>query len=152
MSKTIAIVGGGISGTLVVLNVLKHSQVPVSILWFDDKNAFCKGLAYFTQNDEHLLNVRASNMSVFVDVPEHFVSWLSKNNFPYSATDFVPRFIYGNYVLSTFNQLKNSNPKVTIEQFAEEVTSIRKENQEFMISATQNHQVQQVVLGFEFFN
>ena len=72
MSKTIAIVGGGISGTLVVLNVLKQSQVPVSILWFDDKNAFCKGLAYSTQNDGHLLNVRASNMSVFVDEPEHF--------------------------------------------------------------------------------
>ena len=148
MSKTIAIVGGGISGTLVVLNVLKHSQVPVSILWFDDKNSFCKGLAYSTQNDGHLLNVGASNMSVFVDESEHFVNWLFKNKFSYSATDFVPRCIYGNYVLSVFNELNNSNSKVTIEQFAEEVKSIRKENEEFMISATQNHRVQHVVLGF----
>ena len=152
MSKTIAIIGGGISGTLVVLNVLKQNQTPINILWFDDKNSFCKGLAYSTQNDEHLLNVRASNMSVFVDEPEHFVSWLSKNNFLYSATDFVPRSIYGNYVLSVFNELKHSvchgATAITIKQFAEEVKSIRQESEEFIISATQNHRVQQVVLGF----
>lgn len=152
MSKTIAIIGGGISGTLVVLNVLKHSHVPVSILWFDDKNSFCKGLAYSTKNDEHLLNVRASNMSVFVDEPEHFVSWLLKHKFLYSATDFVPRSIYGNYVLSVFNELKHSASHgantITVKQFAEEVKSIRQENDEFIISATQNHHVQQVVLGF----
>lgn len=148
MSKTIAIIGGGISGTLVVLNVLKQSQVPVSILWFDDKNSFCKGLAYSSQNNEHLLNVRASNMSVFVDESEHFVSWLLKNNFSYSATDFVPRCIYGDYVLSVFNELKLSNSVITIKQIPEEVKSIHLENEEFIVSATQNHQVQHVVLGF----
>ncbi|MGO8972073.1 MAG: FAD/NAD(P)-binding protein [Steroidobacteraceae bacterium] len=34
------------------------------------------GLAYRTQNPNHLLNVRASNMSAFADDPAHFLRWL----------------------------------------------------------------------------
>ncbi len=148
MSKTIAIIGGGISGTLVVLNLLKQSQTPISILWFDERNSFCKGLAYSTTDNAHLLNVRASNMSVFVDEPEHFVMWLVRHNLPYGATDFVPRFIYGDYVLSTFNELSSSNHKVTIKQFDEEVKSIRKTGDKYLVSSIQTQQVQKVVLGF----
>ncbi len=148
MSKTIAIIGGGVSGALVVLNILKHSHQTIHILWFDAKNAFCKGLAYSTDEDVHLLNVRASNMSVFVDEPNHFVDWLTQQQLPFSSKDFVPRTIYGHYVLSTFNELKESNATVKITCLAEEVTAITKSGDEYIVSATKENQVQQVVLAF----
>ena len=148
MSKTIAIIGGGVSGALVVLNILKQSNRATHILWFDAKNAFCKGLAYSTDENVHLLNVRASNMSVFVDEPMHFVNWLTQQELPFSSQDFVPRTIYGHYVLSTFNELKKSNATVKITCLAEEVMAVTKNGDEFLISAKQDYQAQQVVLAF----
>jgi uncharacterized NAD(P)/FAD-binding protein YdhS len=148
MSKTIAIIGGGVSGALVVLNILKQSNRATQILWFDTKNVFCKGLAYSTDEDVHLLNVRASNMSVFVDEPLHFVNWLAQQQLPFSSQDFVPRTIYGQYVSSTFNELKDSNATVKITCLAEEVTAINKNSDEFLVSAKQDYQAHQVVLAF----
>jgi uncharacterized NAD(P)/FAD-binding protein YdhS len=148
MSKTIAIIGGGVSGALVVLNILKQSKRATQILWFDAKNAFCKGLAYSTDEDVYLLNVRASNMSVFVDEPLHFVNWLTQQQLPFSSQDFVSRTIYGQYVSSTFNELKDSHATVKITCLAEEVTTINKNGDEFLVSAKQDYQAQQVVLAF----
>jgi uncharacterized NAD(P)/FAD-binding protein YdhS len=148
MSKTIAIIGGGASGVLVVLNILKQSTGTIHILWFDAHNAFCKGLAYSTDDDVHLLNVRASNMSVFVDDPMHFANWLTQQQLPFSSQDFVPRTIYGQYLSSTFNELKDSNANVTITCLAEEVTAIIKNGNEYLISANKGYQAKQVVLAF----
>ena len=148
MSKTIAIIGGGVSGALVVLNVIKQCVKPIHILWFDAKQAFCKGLAYSTLEDVHLLNVRASNMSIFVDEPMHFANWLTQQQLPFSSEDFVPRVIYGQYVLSTFDELKESNTFVKISCLAEEVMAINKNGNEYLISAKEDHEVEQVVLAF----
>ena len=148
MSKTIAIIGGGASGALVVLNSLKQSTRPIRILWFDANNAFCKGLAYSTDEDVHLLNVRASNMSVFVDEPTHFVNWLAQQQLPFSSQDFVPRTVYGQYLSTTFNALKESNANVTITCLAEEVTAVNKSGDDYLVSAKEVHQAQQVVLAF----
>lgn len=141
MIDTIAIVGGGISGTLVVLNCLKHAAKAITIHWYDKSNQFAKGYAYSTSNNLHLLNVRASNMSAFPDEPSHFINWLQKNNLPYAPTDFVPRTIYGNYICDTFNQFKAQNPLVTINQYPFEVTQINKSETDFEIitSSTKNN-------------
>ncbi len=148
MSKTIAIIGGGLSGALVVLNILKQSNRATQILWFDAKNAFCKGLAYSTNEEVHLLNVRASNMSVFADQPMHFANWLTQQKLPFSSQDFVPRTVYGQYVSSTFNELKESNTLVKITYLAEEVTDINKKGNDYRVSSNEDYQVEQVVLAF----
>ena len=109
MTNTIAIVGGGISGTLTVLNCIKQSKSPLKIIWFDAKNQFCKGLAYSTTDEQHLLNVRANNMSIFVDEPNHFVNWLTQYYPQYSSHNFAPRKLFGEYVQATFDVLKNTN-------------------------------------------
>lgn len=148
MINTIAIVGGGISGTLTVLNCIKQSQRPLSIFWFDAHDKFCKGFAYSTSEDHHLLNVRANNMSVFVDEPNHFVDWLNQHHSYYTAKDFVSRKLYGEYVQDVFDALKNINPLVSIIQIAEEVISIDKKNDGFELKTKQPFQVQKLVLAF----
>ncbi len=147
MTNTIAIVGGGISGTLTVLNLIKQSKNLLHIIWFDAKNQFCKGLAYSTTDEQHLLNVRANNMSIFVDEPNHFVNWLTHNYPQYSSHDFAPRKLFGEYVLATFNDLKNTNPFITIQQIAEEVIDIEKKENIFEITTTQTYITQKVVIA-----
>jgi uncharacterized NAD(P)/FAD-binding protein YdhS len=147
MTNTIAIVGGGISGTLTVLNLIKQSKSSFHIIWFDAKNQFCKGLAYSTTDEQHLLNVRASNMSIFVDEPNHFVNWLTHNYPQYSSHDFAPRKLFGEYVQATFDVLKNTNPLISIQQIAEEVIAIEKKDNTFKLKTTQTYIAQKIVVA-----
>ncbi len=147
MTNTIAIVGGGISGTLTVLNCIKQSKSPLHIIWFDAKNQFCKGLAYSTIDDQHLLNVRANNMSVFTDEPTHFTNWLNNHSAQFSGNDFVPRKLFGEYVQATFDDFKNTNPLVSIQQIAEEVIDIEKKENVFQLKTSQTYSAQTLVLA-----
>jgi uncharacterized NAD(P)/FAD-binding protein YdhS len=148
MTNAIAIIGGGISGTLTVLQIIKQSQNPITIFWFDTQNKFGKGYAYNTFDESHLLNVRANNMSVFPDEPNHFIEWLKQFHKQYTSKDFVPRKLFGEYVLQTFELLQNSNSIVKLHLITEEVKSIRKTNPDFEIKTHQHYQVQKVILAF----
>jgi uncharacterized NAD(P)/FAD-binding protein YdhS len=147
MTPTVAIIGGGVSGAFVVLNCLRQATAPLKILWFDTAGLFCKGLAYSTHEEVHLLNVRASNMSVFVDEPAHFVNWLKVNGYSYKAKDFVPRSIYGTYVMSTFEELKAGHAFVEVIQKTEEVVSVARQENGFTVKAQQEYLVNKVVLA-----
>lgn len=148
MTNIIAIIGGGISGTLTVLNCIKQCKKNTSILWFDSQNNFCQGYAYSIDNEYLLLNVRANNMSIFADEPNHFVNWLAKNQYQFKPQDFVPRKIFGNYVKSVFEELKNSNPFITITEIAEEVVSINKTDNGFELKTINRYLAQKLVLAF----
>ncbi len=147
MNPAVAIIGGGVSGTLIVLNCLKQASKPLDILWFDGKDAFCKGLAYSTVEETHLLNVRASNMSVFTDEPGHFVNWLVHKKLPYSAKDFVPRKLFGTYILETYTALKEINPHVKIIQKPEEVKAVNLIDGKYVLTTERNYTADKVVLA-----
>ncbi|MEE4452771.1 FAD/NAD(P)-binding protein [Novosphingobium resinovorum] len=91
----IAIVGGGFSGTLLAINLMRYGVRVVLI----ERSAgqLAKGVAFGTRKPEHLLNVRAANMSAFPDDAGHFLRWMD-----FSAADeanrFVPRLTYGMYL------------------------------------------------------
>ncbi len=147
MTAGLAIIGGGVSGAFVVIHCLRQATRPLRILWFDRDNLFCRGLAYSTTEDVHLLNVRASNMSVFADVPGHFTDWLQASHYPYQGHDFVPRRLYGLYVSHTLEHLKQQNPQVEVVQMAEEVTAVTRHEQGFSIRAAESHAASRVVLA-----
>jgi uncharacterized NAD(P)/FAD-binding protein YdhS len=62
-----------------------------------DERQLAKGLAFGTRRPEHLLNVRASNMSAFPDDPGHFLRWMGFSDSE-QANRFVPRLAYGHYL------------------------------------------------------
>src|SRR5262245_64286663 len=101
----IAIIGAGFSGSLLAVQLLKR-VLPNGRVYLIGKNAQSGGgLAYSTGNAHHLLNVRASRMSAFVDEPDHFTNWLRRRNNsepavapPRSVDTFVPRQLYGAYI------------------------------------------------------
>lgn len=91
----IAIVGGGFSGTLLAINLLRYG---VKVMLIErSASQLAKGVAFGTRSPEHLLNVRAANMSAFPDDAGHFLRWMD-----FSASDeanrFVPRLTYGVYL------------------------------------------------------
>src|SRR4051794_32635305 len=73
---TVAVIGGGFSGLLTALHLLQGDpQVCVRLV--ERAPRFGRGRAYAAGPADHLLNVRAANMSAFPDRPGHFVEWLA---------------------------------------------------------------------------
>src|SRR5579871_4254342 len=90
----VVVVGGGFSGCAVAAN-LERSASQISSLALFEPDELGRGAAYGTRHREHLLNTRASQMSLYADEPDHFVHWLGSRGGP---DDFVPRRLYGEYV------------------------------------------------------
>jgi uncharacterized NAD(P)/FAD-binding protein YdhS len=96
---SIAIVGGGASGALMIAHLLRCTGDSVRVTLIEPREQIGRGLAYATKNESHRLNVRASNMSAFPDDPDHFWNWLRANG--YAGEDrfcFLPRLVYGRYL------------------------------------------------------
>ena len=102
---TVAIIGGGFSGSMLAVELLRRAAADVSVVLIERRPVPGRGVAYSTQFEGHLLNVRAKNMSARADVPDHFVKWTQRH---YSSSvkpdDFLPRTIYGQYVSSQLRE------------------------------------------------
>ncbi|MBK8094880.1 MAG: FAD/NAD(P)-binding protein [Verrucomicrobiaceae bacterium] len=102
----IAILGGGYSGTLAAVNLVRLATNTPRITIINDHRPEGRGVAYGTRRLEHLLNVAARNMSAFPDLPDHFVNWLRTRSDYDLVPDyelrerFIPRAIYGDYLKS----------------------------------------------------
>src|ERR1700723_2151523 len=95
---TIAIIGGGVSGTLTAFHLVKQ-RTPARIILIDRRPDFGLGLAYSTPSLRHLLNVPAGKISALPDQPNHFLHWLRRNHDPAaSEKTFAPRAIFGRYI------------------------------------------------------
>jgi uncharacterized NAD(P)/FAD-binding protein YdhS len=96
--KTVAIIGGGVSGSLTAYHLTQqHAQARIVVI--DPRPELGLGLAYSTPSLRHLLNVPAGKISALPTQPEHFLSWLRANYDPEAATDtFAPRAVFGRYI------------------------------------------------------
>lgn len=92
----VVIVGGGFSGTLLAINLMRHGG-PRATLVERRQRQLARGVAYSAAHPSHLLNVRAGNMSALPDDPNHFVRWLEARGDGDRKT-FVPRTTYGLYL------------------------------------------------------
>ena len=109
MAARIAIVGGGASGVLVAVNLVRAMRHQAEIIIIERRSNLGRGLAYSTSDPSHLLNVRVANMSAFPNDPEHFLNWLKLIG-PAFGIDhpahflFVPRSVYGAYLESLLDE------------------------------------------------
>jgi uncharacterized NAD(P)/FAD-binding protein YdhS len=99
-AKTVAIIGGGVSGTLTAFHLIRQRTLARVIL-IDRRPVFGLGLAYSTPSLFHLLNVPAGKISALPDQADHFLNWLRRNHDP-AATEktFAPRAVFGRYIQS----------------------------------------------------
>ena len=102
MIRHVAIVGGGFSGALLAINLLRHDG-PRAVLVERREHQVARGVAYSAADPGHLLNVRAGNMSALPDDPDHFVRWLEVRG-EGGRTSFVPRTLYGEYLRAMLDE------------------------------------------------
>jgi uncharacterized NAD(P)/FAD-binding protein YdhS len=112
--KEVIIVGGGASGTLLAVQLLRNPSAQLRVTLVEKGQQPGLGLAYSTSNPAHLLNVRAANMSAFADDPDHFVRWLAADRAAreLQCADrfcFAPRKIYGRYIGSLLEPFLTHN-------------------------------------------
>lgn len=107
-TSVIAIVGAGLSGTLLAINLLRHPG-PRILLVERSPAKIGRGIAYTTDNPRHLLNVRASNMSAFPDTPDHFLDWLGQSPSD-GANRFVERNVFGSYIQHLLLEAQAAHP------------------------------------------
>jgi uncharacterized NAD(P)/FAD-binding protein YdhS len=114
------IVGGGASGVLLAYQLLENSAFGFRVTLIEQRPEVGRGPAYHSSNPEHVLNVRAANMSALPDDPEHFWRWLSNRAEGPQCPDpycFVPRRTYGDYLANLTAPLTSSEsapPRLTI--------------------------------------
>jgi uncharacterized NAD(P)/FAD-binding protein YdhS len=95
----VAIVGGGCAGTLVAANLLRRSDRRLRIAMVERSGRFGPGVAYATDDPQHLLNVPAQGMSAFSKQPSHFVDWsMRRLGASVGCASYLPRGVYGEYL------------------------------------------------------
>lgn len=105
----IAIVGGGCSGALVAVQLMRHGFAG-EIAIIEVRERLGHGLAYSSSFDHHLLNVPAAKMSALPDQPLHFLRWLRERHLPECAAEaFVARRLYGEYIEDVLHQATGSH-------------------------------------------
>jgi uncharacterized NAD(P)/FAD-binding protein YdhS len=110
--ENVIIVGGGASGALLALHLLRSPQ-PIHVTIIEPRPLLGRGFAYGEAAPMHLLNVRAANMSAYPDVPDHLLGWLDRNGDVAGVTGeerfrFVPRRVYGAYLAEQLDALAAS--------------------------------------------
>lgn len=109
--QRIAVIGGGAAGSAVVAHCLRDAargdrHAPRNTLtWIVGDQAPGRGIAYRTVDEQHLLNVRAANMSLFADHATDFLDYASARGIAAADGQFLPRAIYGDYVEATLARL-----------------------------------------------
>lgn len=90
-------IGAGFSGLLTTLHLLSDPDGP-QVRLIERDTQFGRGRAFHTVSADHVLNVRAGNMSAFPDDPDHFRRWLAQGEGGAGGDVFVTRERYGDYL------------------------------------------------------
>jgi uncharacterized NAD(P)/FAD-binding protein YdhS len=104
----IAIIGAGLSGRLLALNLLGQASNAVSIIMIDRSDAGSMGPAYSDGADHLLLNVPACRMGAYPEDPEHFLKWVRERGEDADQWDFLPRKLYRDYILGLLDNAQRS--------------------------------------------
>ena len=99
--RTIAIVGGGFSGTVLAANLLRRAtHTPTRLLLIEREHEIGCGLAYENHalHRRLLLNVTAGRMSATTAAPLEFLHFAQRRLPHVTAEDFLPRALYGEYL------------------------------------------------------
>ncbi len=149
---TIAIVGGGASGTLAALQLLRQARRPLRVVLCDRGADESLGAAFSTRDPMHLLNVRAGAMSAFPDAPLDFVAWLTEHHEaeqpPVEAGQFVARRRYGAYLRDRLREAAEAAPPgATLEIERDAVVRVAADPPRLVLGSGRTIPVDRVVLA-----
>lgn len=121
MMKTVVIIGGGLSGTLVAIQLLLQTAEPLHIQVVERSSEIGRGVAYSTPLDCHLLNLPVNAVSTVAADPNHFLRWLhQQGKTDVTAQAYVSRRWFGSYVQDVLAQAIQIAPRAQFETIADE--------------------------------
>lgn len=123
----ITIIGGGLSGRLLTLNLLRQAfpGASVSVRMIDRGDYDYMGPAYSNDSSDLLLNVPAAQMGAFSEDPEHFYKWVRERGIRAEPGDFLPRRLYRDYILFLMDEAVRARAgDLAFEHIRGEVTDI----------------------------
>ncbi len=108
--QEIAILGGGLAGVSVAMQLIKQADTSLSLQIFDQTGQFGRGVAYQPRQVAHLLNVAAGKMSLDPALPADFLHWLQQqaqfagDEPAVLAQAYLPRAVFGDYVAQRWQE------------------------------------------------
>jgi uncharacterized NAD(P)/FAD-binding protein YdhS len=124
----IAVVGGGASGTLATIHLLRIAalhQLPLRVVLIDEYGRHGLGQAYATTNPDHLLNAPASQMSALAGEPDHLIWWAGPALT--SGSEFLSRHDYGCYLPATLAHAeRHAFPLSGVTRMTDQVVALRR--------------------------
>ncbi|MBN2205069.1 MAG: FAD/NAD(P)-binding protein [Thermoleophilia bacterium] len=146
----IAIVGAGVSGRLVALNLLRRASAALEIRMFDRSDERSMGPAYSDDAPYLLLNVPAGRMSAVSEDPRHFLGWALAKGVAADESSFLPRRLYREYVLELLEETRRAQTgAASLKQVHAEVTGVDVEGRHARVTArgTEPYDADAVVLA-----
>jgi uncharacterized NAD(P)/FAD-binding protein YdhS len=124
----IAIVGGGFSGTMMAVLLLRqHFDQPVHLVLVERREKVGNGIAYSTMNDLHLLNVYAGGMSALAEDADHFLRYMQGRDKSVVWETFCRRRDFGVYLGDMLKEAcEKADAHVTYECVRDSVNGITK--------------------------
>ena len=139
----ISIIGGGASGTLTAVQLLRQAasrRSPLRIWLIDNHGRHGLGQAYSTGHRAHLLNAMAGQMSALPDDPDDLIRWaageassapgrVGASQGAVTRTTFLSREDYGRYLRDTLADAEHrARPVASLTRLSSEVRAVRPAN------------------------
>jgi uncharacterized NAD(P)/FAD-binding protein YdhS len=105
----IAIIGAGLSGRLLALNLFRRASSSDCIYMVDRNETSAMGPAYSSDEDYLLLNVPACKMGAYSQDPEHFLKWARSKGLPAGPWDFLPRKLFRDYIFAQLQEAQQDS-------------------------------------------
>jgi len=126
-APVIAIIGGGASGTLAAIHLLRVAaarQYPLRIALIDRLGRHGLGEAYSTTSPAHFLNALTDRMSGVAGDPDHLLRWAGEAGL--GNLEFLPRQAFGRYLQETLAEAqRGAAPLSRLSLITSEVLGIR---------------------------
>lgn len=151
--RTIAIIGGGFSGTATAVQLMRLSPEPLRILLINRCAGMARGIAYGTNSALHQLNVPAGNMSALADEPLDFLRYCQAQVPQTQPGDFVSRRTYGDYLDDLLATTQQARSSTCLERVREEVVALQPADGQVTLTLGSGRQLaaDHVVLAFGHF-
>ncbi|MBV8622408.1 MAG: FAD/NAD(P)-binding protein [Herbaspirillum sp.] len=146
-TSDIAIVGGGFAGTVTAIKLLRAvtasgQRTPLKLSIIESRAEIGRGIAYSTDNPDHIVNGTAQLFGLYPDQPTHLPQWLARNAQRHGWTPppgvaeggfldaFPPRRLYGSYLQDELQQaLRDAGSLVRLEILQGRVVDLQLQGQ-----------------------
>src|ERR1700759_4860617 len=146
MHSDVAIIGGGYSGIVLAIQLLRCCRGAMSIVIVDRSSRPGRGVAYDTRCHDHLLNVRARSRSALAGQPDHFTDWIEESgNASFTPDTFVPRSLYGEYIEHTLRRSLDCNPHCQVTYLTGNAVSLTHSESGFKVRLEDGANIQATV-------